>query len=377
MSVTSSKASSLPLELWQLVLQFIPQGDLFKLSAVSRTFNENVVRELYRHAELVNSTLRQILFWATLMAGASTSAQMARSLSLPTQISLRSYYMEDLNRLIELVPQAMRALVNLKSLCILPPTGQDQHAYSLGILPFLGCQFRLQTFRYIWHGMRAPETLLSFIKEQNDIRDLEIGKLLAIPEDAGSALANILPRLSVASMSYEPLVLFKIIAARPLTRLKLEIPRTGFGDAVRLLASAGETLTHLHICFQSVPLMTEARHTAMLQCMADSFPKLQFLRYPYIRAPASEVSIGRFLSTYETLLRSRMQLSPREWRTFPSELASFKHLETLQLLFSAINREHVVGGPHVYAQGLVARCMSACPTLRRVAAGPLITPQEL
>ncbi|KAF7966559.1 hypothetical protein HWV62_37885 [Athelia sp. TMB] len=336
MSVTCSKANSLPLELWQFILQFLPPGDLFKLSAVSRTFNESVVRELYRHVELVNSTLRQVLSWATRMAGAPTSAQMTRSLSLPTQMPLRNYSMGDLNRLTEQAPQAMRALVNLKSLYILPPSRKDHHAYSIGIHSFLGCQFRLHTFRYIWHGMRAPETLLSFIKEQNDIRDLKIGKLLAIPEDAGSALANILPRLSVASISYEPPVLFKVIAARPLTRLQLEIPKTGFEDAVRLLASASETLTHLHVYFQSVPFMTEARHTAMLQRIAESLPKLQFLRYPYIRTLASE-------------------LSPWEWRTFPSELASFKHLETLHLAFSARNREHVVGGPELYARGLVAR----------------------
>ncbi|KAF7968146.1 hypothetical protein HWV62_31776 [Athelia sp. TMB] len=339
----------LPPELLQLIIQHLSQADLYHLCALSRNIYEEVVLALYRDVELSRTNFKQLLTWANQMVGPNNIGQKTCSLSLPSQVNLIAGLGNDddlMEQLSDLLPRAMKSLVNLKVLAIVPPVAYSSllKVYHISSADLLDCGFHLHTFSYNWDGVRWAGSLFRFLAEQSNICNLAIGEMVDSDEDA----PDVLPRLSVATVIYRAGVLSRIlktIAARYLRRLRLEIIVSRSNDhitaALHYLATVNATLTHLYIGSEYVPFTAEVDHAGTLKTIGSCFPNLTFLRYLNIR------------------------ILDRE--SFPRALSAFKLLEILQLAVDTSGRQKPIDASQTHACGLVERCMTTCPTLHLVA----------
>ncbi|KAF7970297.1 hypothetical protein HWV62_24426 [Athelia sp. TMB] len=129
--------------------------------------------------------------------------------------------------------------------------------------------------------------MLPFLREQSQIQHLGTGMEYDLTEEPGNAIDNLLPQVSVASVWYETPVLFKLVASRPLQRLKLFMSLTQPGDywhsdflnALQILAPASATLTHFYYVHWGPFDADEAYHVDTLKNIARGLPNLKFLRY--------------------------------------------------------------------------------------------------
>lgn len=257
------------------------------------------MRALYSgHVNLAKITFDQYLLFTNQVSRRPDLAQLIHELSLPCLL-----YNSPLDDVIEVqgkltrvkgqLSSALKSMGNLTSLSIVlgyPRYGEIflckvDSANDL----FLGCGFRLKTFRNAgdWN-LRA---MLPFLREQNQIQDLEIMDEYNSDPAPGIPTADLLPNLSILSISYdtEPApFLFTVMVLRRLTRLELQMAADStLGDVESAmqgltLAPASGTLTHLHFHFDQTAFgfaMGEAEHIEALNSIATALPHLKFLRY--------------------------------------------------------------------------------------------------
>lgn len=287
----ASFPSTFPIELLQLIIQELPQGELWNVCALSCAFHQEVVRELFRHVDLANCTSDQLVSWTSLIASRPDRAQLTRALSLPWGLGHTHFEEENPYQLREQLPSALKALVNLTSLFIVrcsarvSRTSMWRSLESDHILG--GCTFRLKTFR---NDFNYPpwdlDNLLAFLLEQDQIEDLEIDL-----GDLTPALSNInlLPHLSILSTNhtFTSAGLFEVMAPRHLTRLKLKMVAGNFDgpvdflgslmNVIRLLAPASTTLTHFYH-YSEMDAVHEL-HVDALETIGRGLPNLKFLCY--------------------------------------------------------------------------------------------------
>ncbi|KZP09125.1 hypothetical protein FIBSPDRAFT_1052010, partial [Athelia psychrophila] len=322
MSRGSYSLSAIPIELLQPIFQALPQGELFRICALSRTFHKEVARVLYRHVDLADSTLAQCTSWARQIVTRCDLAQLTLTLSLPGYILEDDSYGGLVPFLAVRLPKAMRAMPNLTSLALErhrhPILHNRTKGSFLNIKPFLGCSFRLKTFRSEIHW--SDSNISPFLHEQSQIQDLEMGGRWNLTPPPGSTPASLLPRLSVVSADYrsrQNLSLFTIIASRPLTRLRIcafaSLSTRAITDIIHTLAPAG-TLTHLDLddncVFGPSTTIRENYFVEALVIIARGLPKLKFLRFSK---------------------RIALDPSPWDWLELPRALSAFKGLEMLML----------------------------------------------
>ncbi|KAF7979892.1 hypothetical protein HWV62_40685 [Athelia sp. TMB] len=357
-------AAAVPNELLQMILQALPQGELYNICALSRSFHTEVLRALYRHVELGNGNIKQVKRFIEQISTSKHAdlVQLIRALSLPGEFIHRTKRdLLPLSLLQDLVV-ALQSMINLKALCIIE-TPRDLYATVTHYLTpeyFTGLTFRLKSFRsecctirmvgfeggsYWLEGQgenAGTWSLLPFLLEQDEIRDLELHDEYDATLPSGLSTTNLLPHVSVLSTSYGARI-FKMLASRQLTRLKLQMPnmepQDEIEDAMHSLSPAGATLTHLHIQFGS-PSSEEAHHINALRNISRSLHNLKFLRY------SGALTI---------------EANPWKWRAFPAELSAFPHLQILAL---DVKNEVVSNRrPKSHAHELLGHCMASCPTL--------------
>ncbi|KZP09126.1 hypothetical protein FIBSPDRAFT_1052011 [Athelia psychrophila] len=378
MSIPQVKYSSaIPIELLQPIFQLLPQGELSRICALSHTYHEEIVRVLYRHVDLVGSTLAQCTSWARRIVTRCDLAQLTLALSLPGYISGQdNSYGELVPYLAERLPKAMRAMANLTSLVIARPPQPVLSSHTMGSFldakPFLGCSFRLKTFRSEFHW---PDSDISpFIHEQSQIQDLEMGGCWNLTPPLGSTPASLLPHLAVVSAGYrsrQNLSFFTTIASRPLTRLRICVFTYPFQDAIagiiHTLAPAKATVTHLELddnrVFGYDATISENYFVEALVLIARGFPKLKFLRF----SKRIALDVSTLLESFSAIsLTSRPgQPSPWDWLELPRALSAFEGLETLVL--DVRDGERTGKGARDRSRGFAQRCMASCPTLRCLA----------
>lgn len=300
-------SSVMPPELIQIILQSLNQSDLFKICALSRNFNKEVMRALYYHIDLAHGTIHQCISFIDQISQHPDTAQQIRELSLPFVFQTMSLSQDDLTAKL---PSAMKSMKNLTSLYLGEghlgafDSTYNNIRYHLDGNLFLGCAFRLKTFRGTWHpdvwGEHATANgWLSFLLEQNQIQDLEASTMFYLKTNPSIPFENLLPDLSIISTRYgtghSPFLPFTVLASRRLTRLKLEMNTQGDAEsALQALthAPASATMTHLdfHCKRMEIWVSLEAEHVQALDSICRAMPNLQFLRYSAVRLEA-EVSV--------------------------------------------------------------------------------------
>lgn len=298
--VTRSFPRAIPFELFQNILQELPQRELLKLCTISHTLHAEVVRELYRHVDLVNSSNEQLVSLTSLLIAQPNLARLIRALSLPDKLTYEHQEVDDewLDRLDEQLPRALKSMDNLAALFIEPLPLKQSPQYSFrGVRAveylsgdyFLGCPFRLRTFRHAVPAQWVGRTLLPFLYEQNQISDLATRynhDFTLLPEIPSSAPA-LLPELSIVSTCYETPNLFNMVASRPIKRLRLVMPMEQAGGihadiakGIKQLSLASATLTHFYYVHW-IPFSgaEEAPHVETLEIIVKGLPNLKFLRY--------------------------------------------------------------------------------------------------
>ncbi|KAF7968041.1 hypothetical protein HWV62_32099 [Athelia sp. TMB] len=287
---SASPANRIPTELIQIILQSLPQGELYRICTLCRAFLKEITYALFRHVDLTNSTIGQLTSLTSKVASRPDLAQLIYALSLPSLLSHNTpdeAIPERVNLFTEHLQRALKSTSNLTAIFILPPRDRGRSTRYLRVDHFIGCTFRLKVFRNDWSSWwLGKRTLLLFLSEQEDIQELETGNQYNPAPEPDSPTPNLLPNLSAVSTFYETAdspFLFSIIAQRNLTRLKLEMSNncspSDFANALRTLKSAGNTLTHFYFRFSHPRGMKEAGHVDILKCIATSFPNLKFLRY--------------------------------------------------------------------------------------------------
>ena len=286
----ASNQIMMPLELFQIVFEQLHQGELFKICALSSTFHQWILPALYRHVQLVDSSHDQFKSWTSQIINRPDLAQLVRALSLPTTISYSrtgDISQEWMAHFTGQLPVALKSIDNLTSLFVVRrKIGQAYGTYYLHSDLFLGCAFRLKTFRNDMGPHWKHNSLLSFLFTQDEILEVETGRSPNFIPVAGASLANLLPRLTIASTHYgDPThFLFKTLASRQLTRLKLVISRAysedDVVDAIHALEPASMTLTHFYLRADSwMGPASEAHHVATLRTIANGLPNLKFFHY--------------------------------------------------------------------------------------------------
>lgn len=314
-------ASSLPFpaELVPLVLQHFSQHELLLLCTLSRPLYPEMLRQLYRHVDLSRGDRKEVISWSTQIVQHPELAQHVRSLSLPMFITLDiiispdSDFIKDEGQITEThnaLRDAMHALSDLQTLAISEPSPSiltnrphyDQVDEYLTADVFLGCNFRLRTFRFSNEAYCASISgMTQFFCEQRQLREWQIGIDFEI--EGRLVSPEYLPHLSVVHMSYWTFEanigslrqpsrsnsaqcmqsLLRLVASRPITRLRLDAigPCTP-GDvlkAISTLMQHAEILTHLHITFEEISGSTDQEHASFLKTIAQILPNLKLLCY--------------------------------------------------------------------------------------------------
>ncbi|KZP09130.1 hypothetical protein FIBSPDRAFT_1052014, partial [Athelia psychrophila] len=356
----ASHSSAIPIELLRPIFQALPQGELFRICALSHTFHEEVVRVLYRHVDLVDSTLGQYTSWARQIITRCDLAQLTLTLSLPGYLR---WEQDDVNGglvpvLVERLPKAMRAMSSLISLILEQPRrlGLPSYAMSYYLRPelFLGCSFRLKTLRTDKAVCWKDSHISPFIYEQCQIQNLEIGQWSELAPPPDSTYTSLLPHLSVLYITYDPFEtrFFNAIASRRLTRLRIDMQpfhsMHDIADVICAFAPAEATLTHLYLdrdnIFGRDTAPGENLLVAAFEIIARGLPKLKFLHFS------------------ESLA---LDPSPWGWLDLPRALSAFEGLDTLMLDVRDI--EGMSKEPREHSQGFAQRCMAACLPLRCLA----------
>lgn len=301
--MSTAKASYLgkiPTEVLQCILEELSQGELWNICALSRAFSGEVIVQMFRHVELGDCTLDQLASGTSLIASRPDLAQLIHALSLPGHIGFKHYSEDDddySDRIYQFQGQlsiSLKSMSNLKSLFIVRPRNRNNmgQLYLDGKY-FLGCTFRLKTFRNdrmvdIWAGADPNrDSLLPFLREQDQIQDFDPPVKYDFPR--GSTIDNVLPKLSITTIvdEIEPSLLFIMAASRQLTRLKLQsrggrsLRNDDIVKMLRILAPASKTLTHFYYEWNNLGLMDtkEASYVDSLRSIARGLPNLKFLRY--------------------------------------------------------------------------------------------------
>lgn len=297
---------SLPVELFPSFMQHLTQDGLTKMCLASRIFYEDATNVLYRNADLQNSTAHQLLSWSVCVSNNGNLAQKAYALYLPNLLSFDTMSKEDYGNCIQnataFVSRAMRSLINLKSLSILPCKSRNigTRRY-LAPQILLGCTFRLHTFRSGGLSLWNLDQLFSFLREQDTIRDwrsdLKVVKILARDRIA----LDVLPCLRIAHVQYMhgDIVYLQMATHRRLARLRVDIcgqsGPTDWTDMIEALTSCGDTLISFHLNL-NMPLhsMQENDHVRTLSNISQALPNIEFLYYA--EPAASTVSFTIFVS---------------------------------------------------------------------------------
>ncbi|KAF7984804.1 hypothetical protein HWV62_11814 [Athelia sp. TMB] len=345
-----------PVELFEQFLGYLSQDQLVKICTVSRIFHQEATGLLYRNVDLQGSSAYQLLSWSVRVGGNEGLAQKVRTLCLPNSLSFdnifRGDYKKWLANLTTSLSRAMNSVTHLKSLCILPCRqrhGGTSRYLTSSIL--LGCTFRLHTFRSEglsdWHRGE----LVSFLNQQDGIRDWQSDySILAQGEDGAPGVAlDVLPRLSIAHVFvHHETVYLQTVALRQLTRLRLDILGQSGADEwehlIAILAPCGQTLTRFHLEFNWIAPTLESEHVQLLLNIARCLPMIQFL---YYAEPVD--TVGKNLESL----------------AFTKALSAFKHLTHLGVNHDGTNHDgmHLVRElGHTFSQ----RCMAACPSLQHV-----------
>ncbi|KAF7965746.1 hypothetical protein HWV62_42024 [Athelia sp. TMB] len=291
---------AMPVELLQLVLQQMPHGQLFKICTISRAFHKEVIYALYRDVDLSGVTICRWVSWFNRIIDRPDLARRVRTFTLPGSVycsdtrSLRQNFRlspeaRERQRFTTQLSSALKLMTNLTVLVLVKlPTRRDRDSTSERWLRgdyFLGCPFRLKTFRMDCDVMWAQGTLLPFLLEQDEIQDFQVGKQGGFTPPSGPVPPPpIFPQLSVASTFYEGPFIFKAIASRQLTRLKLQMLDITYQqdivDAMHALAPASATLTHLDLYYENYfRAVSEAHHIQTLGAISSALPNLKFLCY--------------------------------------------------------------------------------------------------
>lgn len=353
---------TLPVELFQNILQALPQGKLYAICTLSRTFHKEAIYALYRHIDLAHRQTDLIISWAQQIIKRHDIAQLVFALSLPHDFGQITLERRDLVK--ARLAAAMRDLPNLTSLVIelrmVGHAGAFRTQYLDGRM-FIGSPFRLKTFRNIPQAEWEPDSMLPFLLEQDQIEDLEMGNSthLAISVAETQAL-DLLPHLTTLSIPLKPtntaLPLFRIMVLRPLVRLKIFMPSNftpdDYRSVVTIIGHARETLTHLCLFTSNVDVLGESLHVKMIENIAHHLPNLEFLQY-YRTIPLGALGNG---------CGPALQMTPCGI-ALPRALSALNGLRTVSI---AVRDEGSIEIQRDDARALAVRSMALCPNLRRV-----------
>lgn len=288
-TLRNSSPSAIPTELFQYILQDLPQYGLLNMCMLSRALHKEGVRVLYRHIDLSHCTVDQVISWNSHTTNRPDLARLVCALTLPWELTCGEHEHHAIFNHRDPIGDltALESMDNLKSLFIVCPS--RKHGPIIYRWPrtvhLMGGTFRLKTFRCLdWRKVRM-NTLAPFLLKQSQIRDLEIGQqsFEISSSPANLPIANLLPHLSVLSTSYNSRSC-TILMSCHLRRLKLEMPHAGLIHVTSAfgmleMAPASVTLTHLHLDFSPGSQIREDDHAEVLMNISKALPNLRFLRY--------------------------------------------------------------------------------------------------
>lgn len=168
-------AITLPLEIHRIILQFVDSDDyetLRLLSLASSTTRNEAERVLYRNILKPRHVARFVLFYRT-VGDSSRLARLVRSLRLTIpdmHPGLRQPIITSIESTWNLLPSALRSLVNLKHLAVYG--ARKQLMGSRLPVMFEGCPFQLESL--CCGDATEPEDLVSFLETQKSLRFLNL-----------------------------------------------------------------------------------------------------------------------------------------------------------------------------------------------------------
>lgn len=119
----------LPGEIYQGIFIYLSPPDLLRTGATSRVFHLETNRILYRHVDLSNAFVEQLLSWAKAVTHNASLSQLVRTFRCPSQLVERrggAIYFEDSGGVVkDALTGAFGAIVNLSSLEITPSYVKD------------------------------------------------------------------------------------------------------------------------------------------------------------------------------------------------------------------------------------------------------------
>ena len=191
------------MELFQHIMQFMPQGELANASTVSHAFCDEAVKLLYRSVDLRSSNSGHIAAWSTHVSDHPKLAREVRALYLPHCLLIP--VVEPASKSLDSLSRAMHSLTALTVLDItrIPRSHEMLSSPSmtfvyLNVRILMGCPFRLHTLRTEAMGW-SPEEMTSFLLEQSHIRDWQTDSLKTTEawRPGSQASLGLLPHLSI------------------------------------------------------------------------------------------------------------------------------------------------------------------------------------
>lgn len=345
--------SALPIELYRFIFQLLPSNDLVTLCCISKVFRDESETLLYRHVDLHNSDIFQILSWCGQVVEHPHLSRFVSTLCLPCTLpmgqgevlfrqraiaakqsnsfskflasithrfrlfSTENAPGEDYEDLLDMISAALcpalKVVVNLVTL-IIQPTTRRGYIFRGYLRPemFTDCTFRLKTLRDFGSTFMGPEYLIPFLSHQADIHDWQAGVDF---EHSKSGLdppipSDLLPKLTITHLTYQPYqapVLLRFMASRPLVRLGIHmkevfIPQNEVGTIMRVLSPCVHTLTHLDIRLDLAWQDSFRTPADTLGLIADCLPGLIDLAYMELYQTYQVFSAFQFFNSHLMML---------------------------------------------------------------------------
>jgi hypothetical protein len=158
-------------ELWGAIFHHVERNDLMTLARVSRSFQQEAERLLYRCVDLRTTTDgARLASWCMSIVGERRRASRVRTLRLPEYFTPPRRILADSSAKIQqLIAQAFKVVVNLKRLYISPVMDISKRKVPT-IVPstFENCTFCLTGIDGHFSGLTADE-MWEFLSKQPDI----------------------------------------------------------------------------------------------------------------------------------------------------------------------------------------------------------------
>ena len=267
-----------PVDLYRPIIEYVSEKrDLSALCAVSKSFQLEAERPLYREARLTGHAACLFSFSHAILSN-SRLGPLVISLTMPSRTESGA----DCALLAVLMSRTLKSLSNLNALFI-------ANSHFLIAQPFLrpidllGSHFHLDTFG-LRSGSLSLSALVPFLLTQPEITYLKYDHRTQEGGDAFTHHVDLLPRLSRLCLCVWQILPY--FHRRPIARLCLKniaLSLDAFPKMVAVLAIFSKTLTHLSLELSEEGFFATASYpmpclVMLLSRIQENLPQLKFLR---------------------------------------------------------------------------------------------------